>query len=463
MNQLEVTLKIPDHLVMSQLTFNIGANGVATAVATAQVAPIDEQDDFTEVKHADSDAEAKELATASTEPREDLDVTDEDVTREASEIKKAPQSTVLLEEFYLDHMQSQKLKGANKRTCKSHLSSAKVFGEFITAMYSGPASHVLETETDLYEQFARWLFSTRQNSVNTVGKRLMHTHMICQEMVRREVISAVKSHSVPPNYLAKLRRDILGETPEGQRRIPRLDEMAAIANAVDDTLDYPYKSDAPLFWQGWIQFCAMYGPRCRDVVSVDPDRSEKRGLRKSDIHFDSVCPIADVNAALGEELHSPHGWLHYQIGKDHKSDNKRILLPMSEGIATWIKRFIDLSPDDDDRVFPGIKLDSFLSQKPVSERWNSLLSKASVDPSIRLSEGKGNVLAVRKAAANWWKLQTEQRRGDTRLAENVADYLLHHSTTTVSQKHYLSVQASVLPVMLELLPTFPVLKYGLEQ
>lgn len=430
---IKLKLDLPDNMNVSSLDLDIGLSDSGTAVVEVaqQKAPV----------LPAVEVEADEIETV------------EAVEPEPEE----PVKSISLASYYLQNMHAQKLKGANEKTCKDHLSSAEMFDEFAAAEFPEPLAHVLETEPELFESFARWLLETRQNSTATVSKRLMHVQMITGAMVKADTIRKVRSNEVPPKHLTNLSRQILGESSAGQRRIPSLDEIKAIAGAVDSSLDYPYKENAERFWSGWIQFCAMYGPRCRDVVSVDPDRAEKRGLLKSDVYFETLCPVADVNAALDRELHSPHGWLHYAIGKDHKSDNKRILLPMSEVVSDWIRHFMGLSPDGDNRVFPGAKLDSFLTQRPLSERWNSLLKAAAVDQSIRLSEGKGEVLAIRKSAANWWKLQTEKTHNDTRLAENVADYLLHHSTTTVSQKHYLSVQASVLPVMIELLPTFPVL------
>ncbi|MEP3477985.1 MAG: phage integrase SAM-like domain-containing protein [Fuerstiella sp.] len=372
-----------------------------------------------------------------------------------------PSQPTSFEDYYNQHLRDHRAKSISAKTCNDHASSAQKFDSFLSETHpENSMIDVIENNKTMLEDFASWLFANRKNSGPTVTRRLTHVLMIANAMIKYGDLQKIGSELLSSKLIKTLHRQIVGEGDATDRRIPSLNEVQSIAGAVDKTLKHPYGTDAPYFWEGWIQFSAMYGPRSRDIVSVDPERPEKRGLRKQDVYLNTLCPMADVNNALNEELHSSFGWLWYNVGKDHSSDTPRILIPMSKQICDWVKYFMSKSPANDDRVFPGTRddPDSFLSQRPISLRWKSLLEKAGVDKRIRLSEGKGNVIAIRKAAANWWLLQTAKHKQDERLAEKLSHYLLHHAEVIVSAKHYLSVQAAVLPVMIELLPTFPVLR-----
>lgn len=216
--------------------------------------------------------------------------------------------------------------------------------------------------------------------------------------------------------------------------------------------EYPYGEHAPYFWRGWIRFLAFIGPRSRDVVSVI---TRKPGLLKEHVIFDTLCPVEDVNNALGRPLHSPHGWLHYPIGKDQHSENRMILFPMPLWMRNWLRFFIELSPCD--RVFPSVmtKKIGWLSQKQMTAEWNQILQAAGVDPRLVPSEGTGDRIALRKFAANWWSLQTSNLPEHQALADKMENYVLHHVPKSTSKKHYVADQAKLLPVMLKLMDRFP--------
>ncbi len=242
----------------------------------------------------------------------------------------------------------------------------------------------------------------------------------------------------------------LPELPD--RRIPSFAELDAMAKHVSET-KYPYGDHAPYFWRGWIRYLALIGPRSRDIVSP---LTRKTGLKKSDCIFETLCPIPDVNNALGRELHSPHGWLWYTIGKDHHSDCRRILIPMPLWLRNWVRFFHEFSHDPV-RVFPSCQQRSkSLSQGKLTFAWTSILQAAGVDPRIVPSEGNGDSIAIRKYAANWWQLTTLKTKNDASLADKMSHYVLHHAEVTTANRHYLNVQAAVLPTMLELMPQWPV-------
>jgi hypothetical protein len=265
------------------------------------------------------------------------------------------------------------------------------------------------------------------------------TEPICQEGQRQ---GRRRSVGPPPS---------LAEKDLG--RIPSFAEIDAMARHVA-VAKFPYGEHAPYFWRGWIRFLAFIGPRSRDVVST---KTTKPGLRRSDVIFETLCPVADVNNALGYELHSPHGWMHYVIGKDHHSDCRRILFPMPRWMRDWVRFFVELSGTDRDRVFGSAVTHAVaLSQDTLSPEWNAIVAAAGVDARIVPSEGNSKRMAIRKFAANWWLINTLKVKNDNGLAKDVSRYILHHKEVTTSAKHYLSVQAQVLPTMLELMPLWPI-------
>lgn len=366
----------------------------------------------------------------------------------------APPAAVSLLAQYNELLLPLKQKKASKKTWKDHQTSCAEFDEWLLSEKHlrcvEPVVFLIETQADLFEQFARHRFTEYENSAITVNRRLTHVKMTITAMQKAGRISRLAIDKLSISDLKQLRRDCVEVDDSDQRRIPAREEIDALATHVD-VARYPYGEHAPYFWRGWIRYCALFGPRGRDLVSPV---TWKPGLRRQDIVWDTLCPVADVTNALGRELHSPHGWLWYYVGKDHTSDSPRVLFPMPGWLRQWIRFFAERSPDSE-RVFPGIKPGKWMTQRALSAEWGKIIAAAGVDPSIVLSEGKGGRIAIRKAAANWWHLTTMQQTRDAALADKVADYVLHHKSVTVSQKHYLSVQAAVMPTMLQLLESFP--------
>jgi hypothetical protein len=312
--------------------------------------------------------------------------------------------------------------------------------------------------------FVDWLIVARQNESHTINRRLIALKMVAQSLkvdydrpTKDEIDRRIGQ--LRPNGKTSLnrKRERLATKDDGtkmpDRKIPSFAEIDAMARHVT-VAKYPYGSHAPYFWRGWIRLLALIGPRSRDIVSVN---GKKPGLKKTDIVWDSACPIEDVNSALGKVLHSPHGWLWYDIAKHHKGTNhtRKILIPMPLWLRQWLKFFCEFSHHPV-RVFPSVQKHSkALVQSKKSFAWDSIIEAAGVDPRIVESEGKAQSIAIRKYAANWWRLNV-QSNYDAELAKDVSHYVLHHAEVTVSDKHYLSVQASVLPVILAMLPLWPI-------
>lgn len=349
-------------------------------------------------------------------------------------------------EIYLAQVRENRMRRAGKKAIAEHLSSCRLFDQWVSIHHRprGPMVDLLGLP-DLLQSYARWLLLERKIAVDTAEKRLKHVAMIARLAFKLVV-------DKPTATELKRIHDSVSRgvsAPGSKRRIPSEAEVDAIARAVG-VAKWPYGAHAPYFWRGAVRMAALFGFRTFDVISCIP---EKTGLRKQDIVWDSVCPIADVNNALGYELHSPHGWLHYAIEKDTHSACRTILLPMPKWLRDWVRFFFELS-NHPERVFPSMRALS-LDQKAFGREWRTILAAANVDSSIVISEGKGGKIALRKYAANWWDLATFRARNDERLAEKMSHYVLHHSEVTVAAKHYLAVQAKLLPIMLELLPHFP--------
>lgn len=357
--------------------------------------------------------------------------------------------------LYRTLCKSARSKKAGKQTIIDHEGSFRQFDAWFreSRYYRSPTPIVSAFEqSELLEEFVTARLAAG-NSVVTVGRRLTHLMMLANAAHKARLIAHVAVSKLSKTQLQRLADSgSSGQATPAVRKIPTREECDQLATRVG-AMTYPYGDASPYFWRGLVRYHATFGPRTRDLVSVS---AAKSGLKKSDVIWDTLCPLDDVNAALGRELHSPHGWLWYVIGKDHLSDCRRVLFPMPEWCRSWLRFFCERS-DDPERVFPSAQPGSAsLSSKSFGAAWRRLVKHADVDSRIRLSEGSGRAIALRKYAANWWMIQTLQRKGDAALADKMSDYVLHHSTVTVSQKHYLSVQAAVLPTMLELLPSFPV-------
>ena len=380
---------------------------------------------------------------------------------------------------YQQRMKAKRQRTATAETIGDHETSLKQFDAFCSDRSSvcGSGENAPErqhrfytpvlslSETDILCAYSAHLLEKCSLSPVTVGRRLTHVVMVAK-------VLGISIDKPSPEEVKRLHREIgerqgvsppshppespLGgltpnRSPEEKRRIPSFAEIDALARHVGP-LTYPYGIHAPYFWRGWIRYLALFGPRGRDVVSTV---TRKPGLRKSDVHFGTLCPISDVNHALGYELHNAHGWLTYTIGKDHHSDCRRVCFPMPDWLRDWLRFFVEFSPSD--RVFPATQSHSYaLAQDAMSREWNALTAAAKVDARLVPSEGTGGRIAIRKYAANWWTLATLREKNDSALADKIGHYVLHHAEVTTSNKHYLSVQAAVLPTMLELLPTWPV-------
>lgn len=376
----------------------------------------------------------------------------------------SPASGTLLD-AYRSRMKTRRQRTAGAHTIGDHEGSMKAFDAFFESSqtllrFCTPVLSL--AETDVLRLFSEHLIDSGL-APTTVNRRLTHMAMIAKELdlkvtkptpdeVKRYAMSREASPrpAADPQHPQHQPRKSQRNADDG-RRIPSFAEIDAMARHVS-SVRYPYGDHAPYFWRGWIRFLAFIGPRSRDIVSTV---TRKPGLRKTDVIFETLCPIADVNNALGYELHSPHGWMWYTIGKDHHSDCRRILFPMPKWMRDWSRFFCELSADPE-KVFPSCQPRSkALSQLPLTAAWNAIVQAAGVDRRLVPSEGTGGRIALRKYASNWWHLATLRAKSDSSLADKMSHYVLHHAEVTTANKHYLNVQAAVLPTMLELMDTWP--------
>lgn len=341
---------------------------------------------------------------------------------------------------------------AGKKAIAEHVSSCRLFdlwnGQFWSKDLRPAWPKVLFQAPDLLRNYARWMLLENGNAVDTAAKRMKHVAMIVKAALQIELEKPTKTEL--KRILDTRENGKPSTSALAERRIPATAEVDALATLGVLGAKWPYGDHAPYFWRGLIRMASLYGFRTYDIVSLIP---QKTGLCKQDIHWESLCPLPDVSNALGRELHSPHGWLHYSIEKDTHSDCRRILLPMPKWLRDWLRFFFEFS-DHPQRVFPGMRGQA-LSAKWWTREWRRIIADAQVDPRIVISEGTGGKIAIRKYAANWWHLTTLQQRQDLSLADRMSFYVLHHGEVTVAARNYLSTQASVLPVMLELLERFP--------
>jgi hypothetical protein len=358
---------------------------------------------------------------------------------------EASSSTSLLE-VYETNMRAKRSRSAGKKAIAEHLSSCRSFDEFcrekIPLRCIEPKGYLLKTP-DLLQSYAAWSLVEKDLSRATTSRRIDHILMVARDVFQ------LKLDRPTEKELKKLEDSKQKKAADG-RRIPSFEEVNALATAVS-VARFPYRSHAPYFWRGLIRFAAFMGFRTYDVVSLIPD---KTGLCKQDVVWDTLCPVADVNNALGYELHSQHGWLHYAVKKDTHSDCGRILIPMPSWLRDWVRFFFELSGHPE-RIFPSMK-QLALDSKAFGLTWKRIVKQAGVDHRIRLSEGSGDVIAIRKYAANWWTLAAIRSKTHAALADKISHYVLHHAEVTTATKHYLNTQAAVLPVMLELMHTWPV-------
>jgi hypothetical protein len=316
---------------------------------------------------------------------------------------------------------------------------------------------VFLTAPDVLSMFSKYLITVEGLAAQTVIKRITNVKIVAKALkIDAETPTPGEVKRLFSEHAKKQEESRVGDTgnngpKRSNRRIPAWKELDAMATWATQA-QYPYGEHAPYFWRGWIRFLAFIGPRSRDVVSVI---TRKDGLLKEHVIFDTLCPVEDVNNAIGTPLHSPHGWIFYPIGKDQHSENRHILFPMPLWMRNWLKFFIELSPCE--RVFPSVmtKKVGWLSQKQMTTEWNRIVAAAGVDPRLVPSEGTGNRIALRKFAANWWSLETSKSLQHAALADKMENYILHHVPKSTSKKHYVSDQAKLLPVMLELMSRFP--------
>lgn len=360
--------------------------------------------------------------------------------------ESASDDPATLLEVYESKMMAKRARSAGKKGIAEHRSSCRSFDLFCQdkkhLRFSTPKVF-FQKHGDLMQSYAAWSIVEKDLSRDTTDKRIGHILMVARDVYQ------IKLDRPTEKELKKL-EDSKPKKDEDGRRIPSFDEVNALATAVTVSR-WPYRAHAPYFWRGLIRFAAFIGFRTYDVVSLIP---EKTGLRKSDVIWDTLCPIADVNNALGYELHSPFGWLHYEVKKDTHSDCGRILVPMPAWLRDWVRFFFELSGHPE-RIFPSMNQDA-LDSKSFGQTWQKIIKQAGVDPRIKISEGSGNVIAIRKYAANWWTLAALRSKTHAALADKISQYVLHHTEVTTATRHYLSTQAAVLPVMLELMKEWPV-------
>lgn len=455
---LHIHLHLPDRLtdvVMQFLATYSEGSGLQSTVTEPRPTLFDREDFIPTPGRGDAGPEAPAAA------------------QHADSVSGDAESPESLLAVYQLRLKAKRQRGANADTVGSHETSMRAFDRFCSSRSETSYRCITPvrslSDPDVLAAFSEFLIR-EDLSPCTINRALMHVAMLAKvlkidvekptpsEVTRlREQVKAKKGKpaaSAEPQLLTPLQQEAFSTIVETDRRIPSFAEIDAMARAVS-VARYPYGDHAPYFWRGWIRFLSFIGCRSRDVVSTKP---RKTGLRRQDVIFDTLCPIPDVNNALGYPLHSPHGWMWYVIGKDHLSESgcRRILFPMPQWMRDWARFFIEFSGDST-RIFPSTQSRSkSLTQDKMSESWNAIVSAAGVDPRLRPSEGSGDTIALRKFASNWWHLATLKAKNDLALAQKMSHYVLHHKEVTVSNQFYLSVQAVVLPVMLELLNSWPV-------
>lgn len=358
-------------------------------------------------------------------------------------------------------LQRKRMK-ASKKTQSEHVTSCNMFDTWRSTLLRStePQQSLLEwmradsqlLQSVIRREFAAFCFrqlnrSRRFLSVRSVRKYWTHVNMVC-------AAHGVRLEPWTPHELKNIRHEVTGQELEDyERRLPTDAEISAIALHSVVAVS-PYGDHSAYFYRWVVRFYAYCGLRTRDVIGMEG----KTGLRKQDIFWDEDCPDPDINAALGYVLKNPGGcWVKIQICKAKKSSTPSMLLPVPAWLRPGLKFFCEWSHDSV-KVFPSAQRGSgSLSQEAFSKGWNAILKAAQVDPDIRLSEGRGGVLAIRKYPANWWFLAVQEHLHDSGLADMVSDFFLHHSSvrSSVGDQHYRQRQAKVLPAIIKLLPLFP--------
>ena len=309
-------------------------------------------------------------------------------------------------------------------------------------------------EPVIRQQFAEfWLVQRARNgelmSTQTIATYWQHVCMVMRAY-------GVSMQQFTREELDLMRRDKVTESAQVvmiKRRVPTAEELDSICRSAHAAKTV-YGEHAPYLMRFLVRFFSCFGLRTNDVISTDP---EKTGLRKQDLIWSEDCPDPNINAALGYVLKNPGGWIWIRIHKSEKKHVAVMLLPIPLWARGPLQFFCEFSHHPV-RVFPSMEEDSkSLSSATLANDWNAVLKAAEVDSTIRLSEGKGGVIAVRKYSYNWWRQAVAKLKNDVGLAKDVAAYVMHHSeiTKTTADRNYAVVSATVLPVIVELLPLFP--------
>ncbi len=288
-------------------------------------------------------------------------------------------------------------------------------------------------------------------SAQTVATYWQHVCMVCRAY-------SIHLQQFTRDELDLLRRDNQKSdaTPQIvviERRCPTATELDAICQHATAARSV-YGSHAPYLIRFLTRLLSCYGLRTNDVFSTKPG---KLGLRKQDILWAPECPDPNVNAALGYTLLNPCGWMWIRIHKSEKKHVAMMLLPIPPWARGPLQFFCELSPHAE-MVFPSFDPDSRCTAAATfAKDWNAVIAAAKVNPSIRLSEGRGGVIAIRKYSYNWWRLTVQKKHADVALAKDVAAYIMHHAeiTKSTADRHYAVVRATVLPVIVGLLAEFP--------
>ena len=305
--------------------------------------------------------------------------------------------------------------------------------------------------------FAMYWIGQKTKSGNPVSSQTILSYW-------QHVCMVVRAYGVTlPQFtrdeLDLLRRDSNAD-PASETRATVVDRICPTREEIDAMCLHAtgantvYGSHAPYLMRLLIRFFACFGLRKNDFISTKPG---KKGLLKQDIVWSPECPDPNVNAALGYTLMNPGGWLWIRVHKSEKKHVAMLLLPIPLWARGPLQFFCELSQHPE-MVFPSLESNGqCLAQGTFSHDWNSVLTAAGVDPTIRLSEGRGGVIALRKYSYNWWRLAVQKMLNDAKLAEDCADYIMHHAsiTKTTAQRHYAVVRATVLPTICKLLPEFP--------
>lgn len=354
---------------------------------------------------------------------------------------------------------------ATKDQRKKYETSAKRFDEWWHTLHrstepvQGPLDSLREDssllEPLIRQQFSEWCLQQEKKGGGCLSPQTVKTYWQNIVSVCSDYGLKLDPWSLPAlkDLHSKLFADGSGLNPTvaPKRDVPFAEELDAIALHATAATS-PYGEHSPYFYRGLTRFFTCFGIRTQDVIGLC---GEKKGIRKQDLSWDPVCPAPNVNAALGRELINPSGWVWINIWKARHSDEKVLLLPIPSFSVGWFKFFNEFSSHAE-RVFPStFDGREALSQTAFSTGWKAIREAAKV-PRIQISEG--GTIKLRNYSANWWELNVAKETRDTQLAKNVSDYILHHKsvTKTVGDRHYRDVRAQCLPIIVDLLPTFPV-------